>query len=145
MSADLPLALRPMESGDRSFVIDSWLRSYRESAFARRIPHDVYYSRFGHSGLVEEIVDRAGQVVVACLPEKPTFLYGWIACSQPGAAPLLHYLYVKQDFRPAGIAARLFALLAPTDPLRITHDLPVLGTLTKTPIEFVNPYRMRSA
>lgn len=102
--------IRPAALEDRSFIIDAWLRSYRNSDFGRRIPDDVWGTRYGHAGFVEDRVNE-NWTQVACLQSDPLFIFGFAVYGvTPGLptpdAPInprpwvaLHYVYVKRDYR----------------------------------------------
>lgn len=138
--------IRPATLEDRSFIIDSWLRSYRNSEFGRRIPDDVWYAAWGHGGFVEAAVSVPGSVLVACLPSDPSFVYGFRACGygyQPDPAMgVLHYVYVKKDFRRAGIARQLLA--GGVYPCGVTHETPAWKAFAAKhgiAYEYRHPYR----
>jgi len=129
--------LRAGLEGDRAYVLDAWIRGYRSSDFGLRLPPDVYYSRFGHSGLVEHLLD-SGDLTVACMHDSPDFILGF-AVSRPG---LLHYVCVKQDFRRSGVGRTLLDSCCREEAIRTTHvtkDFQLLAGAR--PIEFVNPYK----
>lgn len=134
-------ALRPAEPGDRGYVLQTWLESYRRSPWAQQLPDFAYWSKFGHVGLVEEMAYQS-LVTVMCLPETPSWIYGWCCASDGPAEPQLHYVFVRHEFRRQGIGRLLWE--AAGRPIRITHVTPdgsrMLGALGVGP-EFVNPYR----
>ena len=75
----------------------------RHSAFSRHVSQQVYWP------CQHEFIRRLmvlGETVVACDPEDETHLYGAI-CHQPGAAAIVHWLYVKGDYRRMGVARAL--------------------------------------
>lgn len=110
--------LRPAEPGDRGFIVDSWLRSMRDrtmgSEWARRIPKDSFFSRYGYQGFVEDVLDGAysSLLLVSALPTDVGFIHGWSAWTiLPGNVACLDYLYVRSDYRGAtGVAESLLAL-----------------------------------
>ncbi len=129
--------IRPAHLGDRGFIIDSWLTGYHESPQGKLIPDAMYWSAFGQKGLVEALVDLSPPTV-ACLPERPEFIYGWACAGQR----TLHYLYVRADFRRQGIGAALYQAVG--SPQRVTH-VTTDGSrfLAKLGVKhsYVNPYR----
>lgn len=159
--------IRPATLEDRSFIIDSWLRSYRNSEFGRRIPDDVWGSRYGHAGFVEDIVDRFGYglpsldqlmlgppvslgvTAVACLPTDPAFVFGFAVfgiLTRIVPFPPLHFLYVKKDYRRAGVGKQLLAValsLAP-GPMPVTAETPAWKAFAAKhgiAYEYRHPYR----
>jgi GNAT superfamily N-acetyltransferase len=113
------------------------MESYRRSPWADQLPDFVYWSHFGHVGLVEALLSRS-TVLVACLPDRPRWLYGWAAAD----GGELHYAFVRYEFRKQGIGRALYAALA--GPKTITHVTPEgsqwLSKLGVKPL-FSNPYR----
>lgn len=140
--------LRPGRPGDRGYIVDTWLKSYQSSPFAKRLPPDVYWSRFGHVGLVEDLIARCF-FTVACLPDDEDYLYAWYCFDE---LPTLHYMFVRHDYRRLGFARVLLARFADQytvegTPLKITHVTPDFSRYVARgwPVEFVNPYRSKAA
>lgn len=103
------MTIRDYEPNDRAMVANNWLRSFRESPYAKHMRNDVYYG--GHSPLVNALID-ACQIRVASiyvpshdLPSGPESRVdiGWV-CFQPG---VLHYAYVKELYRRSGVSSAL--------------------------------------
>jgi hypothetical protein len=108
-----PADLAP-DSDERAFVIATWASSYKHSHFAGIISAEdwapVMHAQLG------KLVDRSTtRVLVAWDP--PAFLYGHIVGDTSSAMPAVHYVYVKDPFREAGIARGLLAALG-VDPAR---------------------------
>jgi GNAT superfamily N-acetyltransferase len=94
-----------------SFVFDSWARSFQKSPWAGCIPNHLYpqVSRAASS----EIVDRGARVLVAYvdLPDGGRRIMGY-SVSEPDRR-VLHWLFVKKDFRGMGIGSALLAETCP--------------------------------
>jgi GNAT superfamily N-acetyltransferase len=140
--------IRPAVLEDRSFIIDSWLKSYRRSPFARRIPDDVYLSPWGHAGFVEQMMLVTPWCPVACLPTDPSFIFGFAVFGLSGEVhrtkKLLHYLYVKKDYRKNGVGRLLLGKIDPDFPRTVTAETPAWkGFAAKHGIayEYRHPYR----
>lgn len=132
--------IRPGGAGDRGYIVDSWLQSYRPSPFATQLPDWAYWSHFGHVGIVESIMESS-PALVACLPDARDFIYAWAVGDRRG---FLHYVFVRNDFREQGFAKALVdALGMSAGPLRVTHMTQEfsrrIGKSRK--VEFCNPYR----
>ena len=134
--------LRPYCEDDRSFILSSWLKSYRGSEFAQRLPADVYWSRYGHVGVVEDSFMRS-RVWVATLHEERTWIYGWAAVE----GDLLHYVFVRREDRKAGIGRALMEAACPGAAcLRVSHVTSDFERLAcGRSVEFVNPYQKEKA
>ena len=109
------VALRPKQADDESFIYSSWLRSYRSSPIVTHMNNDVYYDN--HKLVIKKLLEIS-DVMIACNPEDPDQIYGFI-CYEPG---IIHYLYVKYPFRKMGLAKYLLSSI-PSDATKIiiTH------------------------
>lgn len=102
------------DADERAFVISSWASSYKHSHYAGLISSEdwapVMHAQLG------KLLDRpTTRTIVAWDP--PAFLYGHIVGDTAAPMPVVHYVYVKDPFREAGIARGLFAALG-VDPGR---------------------------
>ena len=101
-----PINLRSLATDDRSFLLHSWLRSYRNGPFTRLIPNNLYYEAY-HSVL--EGLLASADIFIACDPDSPRRIFGYLVTGFAGEAPVLFYVYVKQAYRGFGIARQLLA------------------------------------
>lgn len=94
-----------------SFIIDAWASSFRSSPWAGCIPNHLYNSvtRAG----ISEILGRPGTVVKVAVADIDggRRVIGF-SVSEPGAR-ILHYLYVKRDYRNLGVGEAILAATAP--------------------------------
>ena len=108
----LPVAFRPMEPGDRHFIMSSWLRGHNKAGDwphrlgtprcnldrgelgcgCCRFTHRRYWKE--HGQVVERLLHRS-TVVVACNPADPHQVLGYVVF-EPG---MLHWIFVKEVFR----------------------------------------------
>jgi hypothetical protein len=95
---------RPMQPGDRRFVVASWTSSYRRSPHAGLIDDDDWWAVM--SAQVEKVLARPGvRVVVAADPTETdgvADLFGYLVWEPPAPTrrePLVFYCYVKQGYR----------------------------------------------
>lgn len=100
---------RPATAQDINFIFNSWLKSYRNSDFAKKIPNDVYFSE--HKEKITAILTNS-TVLVACNPDTPSQIFGYLVMSQEPVT-VLHYVYVKYPYRKLGIARRMVEDLNP--------------------------------
>lgn len=136
----LPITYRLATPGDRAYVIDTWLQSYRGSQFAMKLPDFVYWSRFGHVGLVEHLVEHE-DILIAGLPDDPSWMYGWLC----HGTDVVHYVFTRGEFRNQGVARALltadgFCASAGLGISHITIDFS-RGLGRGREVKFVNPYR----
>lgn len=97
----VPLDLLPEEIQEqaRAFVIDSWVSSYK---FFRAPRSDFATYKEGQRSLVLRLMAKA-DVKIATLPGAPDLFVGWV-CRK---GEVLHYIYVKQNYRQLGVASKL--------------------------------------
>lgn len=105
MSNQPKVFLRPANEEDISFIFNSWLRSFRTSFFARSVVNSIYFTE--QHKVIENCL-KTSECIVACNPDYPSQVYGWICAEKIDGIFCLHYLYVKHDFRKLGIARILF-------------------------------------
>ncbi len=96
--------IRPAAAGDRNFIVRGWVSEMRRAAYARYVPADVYWP--SQHELIARLLDDAN-VIVACDPDDAHHLYGCTVWSEPPLGPVMHWLYVKGDFRRMGLAGSL--------------------------------------
>jgi ribosomal protein S18 acetylase RimI-like enzyme len=104
MSQKAPVQIRPAIAEDAPFIFNSWLKSYRSSHFARYIVNTVYFTE--HHKIIEKLI-KENKVLVACNPEDPTQLYGYICAGTVEGFFVCHYIYVKHTYRNMGIGKAL--------------------------------------
>ena len=147
MNMDFPVRVRPLESGDRAFVLNSWLKSNRDSFMVRRIPNTIYYEK--HHSLVEHLLATANTLVI-CDPDSPNVVYGYVCFDITGADELvLHYAYIKQSFRRMGLMRALLDDLIQTEKPKMcvaTHNTGHVSEewIHKRGVDY-DPYRLFAA
>lgn len=90
------------------FIFNSWLKSYRESFFARGITSTVYYNE--HHKVIENLVSTC-DTLVASNTNDPTDIYGFVCAEKIDGIFVLHYIYVKHTYRFLGLARLLVTQL----------------------------------
>jgi hypothetical protein len=131
------------DADERAFVISTWASSYKHSHFAGLISSEdwaaVMHAQLG------KLLDRpTTRALVAWDP--PAFLYGHIVGDTSSPMPVVHYAYVKDPFREAGIARGLFAALGvdPVKPFIYTSRTSTVVRLTdKIPFARFSPAAAR--
>ena len=104
MNTQPPILHRAATSQDVPLIYSDWLRSYRRSPLTKHVPSAVYYSQ--HRALIDNLASRS-RVVVLCNPDDTNQVYGWMCFELTPDVLILHYLYVKEDFRGFGLAKAL--------------------------------------
>lgn len=98
------IRMRAATEADVGFIFNSWLKSYRSSLFAKHISSSVYFS--GHHKFLEALIPNA-EIKIACNDQDPTQIYGYICAQYIEGILVVHYVYVKQDYRNLGIGKML--------------------------------------
>jgi GNAT superfamily N-acetyltransferase len=139
------IEIRQATKDQLSFVFATWLRNYKHSSqFARKIKNATFFK--WHHLVIERIFERPGtQVLVATPQGESEPILGYAVLEQQDC-PVVHYVYVKDDWRKMGIATKLVAASRlPLEKAVFTHytsALDELGLLKKyTALEY-NPYRI---
>lgn len=105
VESGLEVAIRDGGEGDEAFIFATWLRAAKRGTYeAKRIRDSVYF-RTRHV-LIEKILARGGQVLVAHPPDDPTTIWGYLV-HEPGPKHILHWIYVALPMRRLGIATKL--------------------------------------
>lgn len=101
--------IRRYKAGDLPLILDSWLNSFRDGAFVRGIPDNIYYDR--HRRVVDDLLKRSF-VLVLCSEKNPNVIVGWL-CGEKTAerALIIHYVYIKRRFRKQGFGRILVQML----------------------------------
>lgn len=105
MEDKLQVILRDAIQEDLPLVYNSWLKQYRNSPFTTGMGNDLYFTQ--HRKVISAILKRS-EVRVACDPNDSNTVYGW-ACGESYDTPLIHFLYVKKDFRGSGLGKMLLS------------------------------------
>lgn len=87
---------------DRSFVLDSWARSFWRSQTARNMGASDFWEAIR---FVSESLIVSCRVVVLRPAGSAYRIAGW-ACAEPERGEL-HYVYVKGPYRRVGLATRM--------------------------------------
>lgn len=101
-----PVVLRGPLPSDFPFVLSSWLRSYRKARAVSQVSGLVYFQ--GQEERIRRIASRAN-VAVACNPEDPSTILGYVVFEPAPSGGVVHYVYVKELVRRCGLASRLMA------------------------------------
>lgn len=119
---NLPVILRNPVESDFNFIINSWLKSYRNSAFATHIPNDVYFH--AHSKIIKKTLE-IGRVVVICSAEDNEQIMGYLVYEGRDNLFIMHFCYVKYPYRRLGLMRNAIEQVLNSNnqsgPIFITH------------------------
>ena len=104
--AEFPIAIRAFDRlSDEDFVYSTWMKSFRDSSYARAIPTQLY--NMGQRSRIYRVLEAKDTVVqIACDPNTEELIYGYMVSAYPN---VLHYVYTKGQYRKLGIAKALLA------------------------------------
>ena len=118
---NIQLDVRAATHDDDSFIFNSWLKSYRNSEFAKDMVNDVYFSN--HKAIIQKLLESDSTVCTLLVnPDDYMHYYGYVCYTLLPSSKILHYVYVKYNYRKFGLAKRLLnAVLVDDKPNIITH------------------------
>lgn len=109
--------IRNANAGDVAFIFSSWINSYNDANYESKRTRTSIEKPEKHLEIEELIRNPNTTVVVACNPEDPDQFFGF-ACGTTVQDPVskvqylvLHYVYVKQNFRNKKLATSLIQSL----------------------------------
>jgi GNAT superfamily N-acetyltransferase len=134
----LPIEIRLYDKlGDEAFLYSTWLKSYRNSV--RGCPTPIY--NIGQRYRINKILAAPDTIIqVACHPETRELMFGYMVSGNNNS---LHYLYVKSQYRKAGIAKALLETFDKQLPIQYSHkanDICIERKLKNLPAFIYNPY-----
>lgn len=99
------LALRPATPADANLIRHDWFLSYRNngSKDVSELRPDVYNQQ---NILIEQLLAECPPIV-ATFPQVPDEIVGWVC--RDLKRPIIHFVYVKYDYRRTGIGSALVA------------------------------------
>ena len=100
--------------GDEAYIYDSWLKNYRIPG----CPQPIYY--IGHRKVINSLLkNRDTEIIVAHLYGAPELIFGYAVVNKQ--KNILHWVYVKNNYRGHGIAHNLLDELDWNMPVFFTH------------------------
>lgn len=101
----LPIKIRPATDSDVPFILNSWLKCYRDNGpIAQNVPNTIYFT--SHHKLLQKIIKRS-TLLVAVNDTDESQIYGYACAERIEGHFVLHFVYVKQQFRKMGIGSSL--------------------------------------
>jgi GNAT superfamily N-acetyltransferase len=106
--------IRSYTGDDLSFIMNSWLNGLKQGCeYFRLIDKDPYFDIYGK--ILSQIIEKpATYIKIACLKEDPSIIVGYSVTELRPGMLILHWVYVKPDWRDNGLARKLI-------PENITH------------------------
>lgn len=133
------LLFRGATADDLSYVISSWLKSYRNgSARAREVPGPVYFDQ--HHRVASALLGRSTISVVSHRDQADAIL-AYLVSERAGRVLVVHYAYSKRPFRRLGLASALLRTAADGAlGVQHSHETPEWAPLGRLLGSAFNPY-----
>jgi hypothetical protein len=120
------LVIRPAVADDAAYVIDTWLKSFKDYWDRLSVPPRMRCERLDYfQSQRSRIADslRLGATLIAADRDDPTAIFGWINHQ----ASLVHFLYVRNDAKNLAIEDELLrAAGIYTVPIMTSHWFPAM-------------------
>lgn len=90
---------RAAKAEDAALIMDSWLKSWRTSAWAGTVPNHLYFET--QRTTIEQLLLRGAKFEVAVASEHPDLILGWACHELTQDTPprtIIHYVYVKDPY-----------------------------------------------
>ena len=138
MESKIQIDYRAPDVSDKSFIFNSWLKSFRNSPFAKPMPNEPYYKN--HKQIIEKLLKKS-KVLIAANPSDPLQIFGYIVYEELGDVKILHYVYVKYSFRKFGIAKNMVNSITEDKAFLYTHHVDLLRKIKDKYSMLYDPYK----
>ena len=115
----LPVEVRSLIDSDIPFIFNSWLKAYRNAKAVADVNQTIYFNE--HHKLVEKLLKRCNTLVIGNAGD-PLTVYGYINYEFVQGLFVLHFAYIKHDFRTLGLFKELMKATK--------HDFSTAGCFT---------------
>jgi len=104
---------RDLQKNDREYITRSVLMSFLAgSAEIKKINKDSYLR--SHNETVNGLIDNC-EVIIMCDNDETGLIYGFALFQNLEDLDILHYIYVRRDFRGRGICAQMLEHISSAD------------------------------
>lgn len=131
--------MRNIEKDDYNFIYNSFLLTVREALPSSMIPKNIYFKEKAKE--IENILNSS-TTVIASQPDFPEIIYGYSIFRKFLDNTIIHFIYVKANFRKLGIMTDLLSYVNIKDQLVITSQVTknLLSFKRKYPNLIYDPY-----
>lgn len=114
------VVFRELRKGEINFVLNSWLKGLRKDVnYFRSIPPKIYFELYEES--IRDVL-KTSDCLVATPKDEPNLILGYLVSEERSDKYLvLHYVYVKSNFRNLGLANYMIETMARGRDLIGTH------------------------
>lgn len=136
-----PIKIRHAKVEDLNFILNSWLKRYRDAIRARFVSDRDYYA-IQHE-VISKILAQPGLIaLIACNPSDENQIFGYVVAEQSHLVPdllFVHWTYTKGFARKYGIAGSLLKALPAASTVHYTHKTALVEFLDKSKQAIFNP------
>lgn len=108
-----PAKIRSLKTSDLGFIIETWLKGYRDSRFGAPIDPITYHGEMRK--VIIRVLEKATPLI-ACAEDDDDQIFGGLVHRIDGDMNILSWIYVKPVFRKLGIGHKLLEQAG-----RVTH------------------------
>lgn len=101
--------------GDVAFIVNTWLKSYRNSSPMTSVPNNLYYPS-QHQAIGNILKDPNTGVVIICSPNDEDQILAYSIFSK--IVPVIHFIYTKFPYRGVGCGNMMY------ENIKALHDNP---------------------
>jgi hypothetical protein len=132
----LPYILRLPTEDDKPFVYDTFLKIFRQVEPNNFRHHTEYFDT--QRAIIDTLFEKS-QILLACSPEDPNYLYGYIIFDMVKKFLKLHWLHIKDPFRGNGMALDILKTVYPST----LHDIIVCSHYSRVYKSLKNKYKLQ--
>lgn len=144
-----PFNFRKVVDGDLPFIYSSWLKSYRQSDYAKNLTNDVFFGE--HKKLIERILaSETTQIIMLVNVDDADQIYGFIVAEHrflKDPSDVVHYCYLKYNFRKFGIMSDAISKLGLLQSHKLNYITHIPRDFSKLVLRYnlsFNPYLLMS-
>ena len=103
MTDSAKIIIRSVLAEDKNLIMATWLKgNYYGNPYFWNVPQDIYFKEYAK--IITAILFTPGvEALIACDESNPSFVLGFSVFKDDA----IHWVYVKRDYRMAGIAKML--------------------------------------
>lgn len=122
LEADSDLVYRPYTVDDVPFIYSSWGSSYYKGSNSHKQNLSPKEFHTLHRPAIDQFFSRpTATTIVVHQAGEPWVIIGWIAVEVLDTKLVIHYIYIKSDFRRRGILWGLISSIDQGKPIIYTH------------------------
>jgi hypothetical protein len=145
LQPDKDFKTRPVDpKTDLEFIYSSWLKSYRQSEFAKNIPSTQYFP-YHHNLITTIIAQPTNNTTILCDPDDESTILGYIVYNTK--EPIVFYMYIKHTLRRFGLGKYLLESIRTNfgeeSFIKCTHKVQAWSKVNKKHNLIFNPYLIK--